>query len=57
MEEKSALDKLRNGEKVLCPKCGKAFLKPYGTTCDKAHTFDCPECDFYTHYHAEIEIE
>lgn len=50
-------DLLRNGERVICPKCGKDYLRPYNTTADKAHWFDCSNCDFHAHWDPIIDIE
>ncbi len=56
-EEKSLLERLRSGEQVICPKCGKAAIEPFGTTADKAYSFDCPECDFHAHWTPALNIE
>lgn len=57
VEDKTLLDKLKNGEKVQCPKCRGAIIQPFGTTADKAHSFVCPECDFEAHYTPKIDID
>lgn len=54
---KVLLDRLKKGEKVICPKCKKAVLQPFGTTYDKAHSFSCPECEMEVHYTPAIDIE
>lgn len=51
------IDRLRNGEEIICPKCGKAVIEPFQTTADKAHAFNCPECDFHVHWTPVIDIE
>lgn len=56
---KSKLERLRNGEVVHCEKCGKGVFIPYATTADKAHYYDCSnsECDNYVHCDPQIDIE
>ncbi len=56
-EGKVTLERLINGERLLCPKCGKAYIEPFGTTADKAHSFYCPKCDFEAHYTPKLDIE
>ncbi len=56
-DSKITLEKLQKGEKLLCPKCGKAYIEPFGTTADKAHSFYCPKCDFTTNYTFAIDID
>lgn len=53
----SLIDRLRNGEKVICPQCKKGYLLPYNAAVDKAHSFSCPKCDFHAHWDPVIEIE
>ena len=55
--EDSLFLRLRDGERILCPKCQKSFLKPYNTTFDKAHYFECSNCDFHCHGDPIIDIE
>ena len=55
--ENNIIDRLRSGEEVICPKCGKAVIQPFGTTADKAHSFNCPECDFHAHWTPALDIE
>ena len=56
-ENKTILDKLMNGETVMCPHCSEANIEPFGTTADKAHSFICPHCDFTVRYTPAINIE
>ncbi len=37
------MKKLRNGEEILCPVCGKGHLKSIGD-CTTTHCFECSEC-------------
>lgn len=54
---KVTLERLMNGEKLMCPKCNKAIIVPFGTIADKAHSFICPNCNFEAHYTPYINID
>lgn len=60
-EEKhgSQLEKLRAGEKIICPKCKSGYFIPYNTTADKAHAFNCSnsDCGNYISFDPIIDIE
>lgn len=56
-DQKVALDALKRGETIKCPKCGKANLEPFNTTAEKAHSFSCPKCYFEVHYTPALDIE
>lgn len=38
------INKLRNGEKVICTSCGKGEYKPTGDDHKKTHCFVCDSC-------------
>ena len=40
---------LRNGEKVICPKCHKGVVKSVGDP-KITHGFHCEKCDFKIHF-------
>lgn len=51
------IDKLLNGEKVICPKCKKGtFVTDCGDV-SKAHFFYCNQCDCTYHIDPIIEIQ
>lgn len=56
-KDKITLERLKSGEIIRCPRCGKANLEPFGTTADKAHSFSCPQCNFEAHETPAINIE
>ena len=43
--DRTLLKKLWNGEKVLCPKCGKDYLTPLHKNRKDNDDFKCPKCD------------
>lgn len=51
------IDRLRNGEQIVCPKCNDAIIIPVGTTADKAHDFICSKCDFEAHWTPALDID
>lgn len=58
-EEKLLLDRLRDGEIVICSKCKKGYFIPFNTTADKAHAFNCsnPDCNNYINIDPVIDLE
>ena len=38
------IERMRNGEKVKCPKCGNGFISAVGEP-SKAYLFKCSGCD------------
>lgn len=48
-KNKSLLQRLREGEKILCEQCKKGYIIPFNTTPDKAHVFECSnaDCDWW----------
>ena len=58
-EERSISEKLRKGEKVICPICKKGILVPYNTTYQTAHSFNCSndKCNGHVNLDAQIDIE
>ncbi len=56
-EVNDLVTKLQREDRVVCPKCNKGIVLPYNTTADKAHYFNCTNCDFFVHLDPIINIE
>lgn len=61
MDEKrdSLIDRLRNGERITCPKCKSGIIIPFNTSHDKAHSFNCSNesCNFNCHWDPVIDLK
>lgn len=57
--EEDRIEKLRNGEQVLCEVCKNGYYIPYNTSADKAHNFNCSNesCNNFIHIDPIINIE
>lgn len=53
----SLIDRLRTGEKILCPKCYKGYFDVSGDNLEKCNYFHCDNCDNYVHQQKVINIE
>ena len=56
-QSNSIVQKLRNGEKVLCSHCKKGFYWPYNSKPEKAHCFMCDNCKSAINIDEKIDIE
>ncbi|MGN1457115.1 MAG: hypothetical protein ACI4XP_04065 [Acutalibacteraceae bacterium] len=50
-------NQLISGKEVLCPECKNGILVPYNTTANKAHYFNCTNCNFFVHFDFGVNIE
>lgn len=58
-EEKLLIDRLHEGEMVLCSKCKNGYFIPFNTSAEKAHSFNCsnPDCNNYINIDTVIDLE
>lgn len=45
VEEKSIIEKLQNGEQVVCLDCGKSFYVSVSENISESLEFYCPKCN------------
>lgn len=59
MEGERVIDRLRKGEKVLCPVCKKHYLDNSGNDRQYSNYFHCEDenCKGYVHEQKSIEVE
>lgn len=59
MAEERIIDRLRRGEKILCPLCKKGYYDNSGKVSLKTNYFHCnnPECSEYVHEQNPINID
>lgn len=59
MGEERIIEKLRRGEKVVCPICNKCFFDVNIANAKSSNYFHCsdPKCKGYVHEQKNIEIE
>lgn len=51
------INRLRTGEKILCPKCHKGYFDVSGDNLENSNYFHCDNCDNYVHVNFPIDIE
>ena len=56
--ENNVFARLKSGEDVLCPECGKTYLKPpENVSCHISKEFRCKECGCTYRYTPNIIVE
>lgn len=56
--ENDLIMKLKHGDRVKCPKCGKGFITGIdGVEPSKCHSFSCENCDWHYHWDPLVIVE
>ncbi len=55
--EKSLIERLRDGEKILCMKCGKDYYRTSAKDISTSHGFSCDACGAMINIDPVIDIE
>ncbi len=54
---KSLIDRLLDGEKVICEACVKSYYKPLNPDAKVNHYYKCPECGNTIHFDPVVDID
>ena len=59
MVEERVIDKLRKGEKILCPICKKHYYDVSSPNKESSNYFHCedPDCKGYVHEQTVIDVD
>lgn len=49
--------KIKDGERVLCPKCKKGSIVPLNPEAKINHSFNCDNCDYHIHFGPLVIID
>lgn len=49
--------KIKNGERVQCPKCRVGAIVPLNPDAQTNHYFHCDNCDFHIHFDPLVIID
>ena len=49
--------KIKDGERVPCPKCNKGSIVPLNPEAEINHSFNCDNCDYHIHFDPLVIID